>query len=474
MKIKALPIEIDEEDIYRNDRLNRKPEIDNLSELVKSLDTPFVLSLNSPWGTGKTTFVRLWLAHLRRQERAVVYFNAWETDFSDDPLLSFLGEIDEDFQELLGGSIESAVAWTKAKKIGEKIVRRSVPAVLKIATAGILDASDLVEEQASEVIAGISEDSIEAYLSQKSAIKEFKKFVETALARTDDAGPIVILVDELDRCNPNYAIRLLERIKHLFDVQGVVFVLSVDQIQLSHSINAVYGNKFDAHGYLKRFIDVEYTLAQPNRKEFIRNLFDIYGMEDFFTKRREQSSLRYEVDHLCDTFEVLSNWEKMSLRETEQIFGRMHLVLRSTPQNKYLFPALTMFLVVIRIKQPKLYAEYIVNTDGLKSAISYLHSLSSLDERARSFNAALIEGLLIAAKHPHIDVNNDVIKPYINLVQNADAPGQELEYARTVVEAAMKPSDNNRSIQIDLESLSSRIEMFAKFDFSRVESEAST
>jgi len=269
MKIKSLPIKIKETDIFKNDSLDRKLEIENLSQLVMSLDSPFVLSLNSPWGTGKTTFTRLWAAYLRQSERAVVYFNAWETDFSDDPLLSFLGEIDEDFQQLLGGSIESSAAWEKAKKIGGKIARRSVPALLRIATAGILDEKDLIEEQASDVIAGLSEDSIEAYLSQKSAIGEFKKTVEAALARTDDAGPIVIFIDELDRCNPNYAILLLERIKHLFDVRGVVFVLSVDQRQLSHSINGVYGQKFDANTYLKRFIDIEYNLAQPNRKEFM-------------------------------------------------------------------------------------------------------------------------------------------------------------------------------------------------------------
>lgn len=471
MKIKSQPIEIDTNDIFKNDKLNRKKEIENLSELLVSLDSPFVLSLNSPWGTGKTTFTRLWVSYLKNNHQAVVYFNAWETDFSDDPLLSFLGEIDQDFKQLCGSSAESTAAWEKAKDIGGKIVRRSVPALIKIGTAGMLDASDLVEAQASEVIAGLSEDSIEAYLSQKSAIKDFKQSVETALARADGAGPIVIFVDELDRCNPNYAIRLLERIKHLFEVKGVVFVLSVDLWQLSHSVNSVYGQNFDAHGYLKRFIDVEYSLAQPNRKEFIKNLYAIYGMESFFTKRSEQPTLRYEVEHLCDTFEVLSRWEKMSLRETEQIFGRMHLVLRATPQQSYLFPALTMFLVVMRIKHPERYEEYVATPAGLNSAITYLHSLAPADERAQSFNAALIEGLLIAGKHQNLDHDDEVIKDYIDLVTDGKASADEIKYAKTVVDAAMKPT-GSRFNQVDLDSLSSRVEMFSKFDFSDDSSEA--
>ena len=306
MRVKPEPIVIEEPDIFQNDRLNRKEEIENLSSLVGSIDTPLVLSLNSPWGTGKTTFARLWAASLKTHDKAVIYFNAWETDFSADPLLSFLGEIDQDFHELAGGSEASAAAWENTKKIGSKIARRGIPAIVKLATAGILDASDLVEGEASEFFAGLSEDSIDAYASQKSAISDFRESVANALTRLNGAGPIVIFIDELDRCRPSYAILLLERVKHLFNVHGIVFVLSVDIDQLSHSIKAIYGGDFDARGYLKRFIDVEYVLAEPNRKDFISNLYAAYEMESFFAERRRHSSLQYESDHFRDTFEVLN------------------------------------------------------------------------------------------------------------------------------------------------------------------------
>jgi len=193
-------------------------------------------------------------------------------------------------------------------------------------------------------------------------------------------------------------------------------------------------------------------------------------MESFFVKRREKSTLRHEVDHLCDTFEVLSTWEDMSLRETEQIFGRMHLVLRATPQNKYLFPALAMFLVVMRIKQPETYLAYIASTGDLNPAREYLHSLASEEDRANSFNAALIEGLLIAAKHPHLNENDQILKEYIDRVTNSEASDQEIQYSRTVVHTAMNPSDN-RNAQVDLDSLFSRVEMFAKYDFSDTNNE---
>jgi hypothetical protein len=72
-----------------------------------------------------------------------------------------------------------------------------------------------------------------------------------------------IFIDELDRCRPTYSIAMLERIKHLFDVDGVVFVLATDATQLSHSIKAVYGSEFDSKRYLQRFFSRTYKLPTP-------------------------------------------------------------------------------------------------------------------------------------------------------------------------------------------------------------------
>lgn len=66
--------------------------------------------------------------------------------------------------------------------------------------------------------------------------------------------PVVVLVDELDRCRPSYAIEMLEVIKHFFTTKNFVFIVATDTSQLTHSINAVYGANFDSSQYLKRFL----------------------------------------------------------------------------------------------------------------------------------------------------------------------------------------------------------------------------
>jgi len=80
--------------------------------------------------------------------------------------------------------------------------------------------------------------------------------------------PLVFFVDELDRCRPSYAIEFLEMAKHLFSVQGTVFVLAINAAQLANAIRALYGEKFDAERYLRRFVDVQLDLPVPEIRKY--------------------------------------------------------------------------------------------------------------------------------------------------------------------------------------------------------------
>lgn len=188
------------------------------------MNSPMVLSINSSWGTGKTTFIKMWKSYLDGKNVVSLYFNAWETDFADDPLLAFLGEMNSSLKDFLNKSEKSNETWEKTKKVGTHLVKKGIPALIKIGTSGILDA------EAVKLFEGLSKDAISAYKGTKSSIVEFKiilsKVVEGVCA---EKKPLIIFVDELDRCRPTYAIELLERIKHLFDIESIIFVLSLDK-----------------------------------------------------------------------------------------------------------------------------------------------------------------------------------------------------------------------------------------------------
>ena len=115
---------------------------------------------------------------------------------------------------------------------------------------------------------------IEAYEEQSTSIINFRRTLTDFVTERINTKPLVFFVDELDRCNPHYAVKVLERIKHLFCISNVVFVLSIDKEQLENSIRGYYGSdRIDAGEYLRRFVDVEYILPEPDVKSFINYLF---------------------------------------------------------------------------------------------------------------------------------------------------------------------------------------------------------
>lgn len=81
----------------------------------------------------------------------------------------------------------------------------------------------------------------------------------------EKAEKLVIFIDELDRCKPSFAIEMLERIKHYFDDERIIFVVSLNKEQLIHTISNYYGSEFDAARYLNRFFDISVNLPEISR-----------------------------------------------------------------------------------------------------------------------------------------------------------------------------------------------------------------
>ncbi|RYG85594.1 MAG: hypothetical protein EON58_22810, partial [Alphaproteobacteria bacterium] len=127
----------------------------------------------------------------------------------------------------------------------------------------------------------LMEQRIAAFEEGKAAVAQMKGSLAAIVASLDGKllhAPIVIVIDELDRCRPTYAIRLLEEIKHLFDVPGLIFVLAIHSEQLARSVSGAYGSMFDGRAYLRRFIDRQYSLAEPRLAALVEKLFDQAGM----------------------------------------------------------------------------------------------------------------------------------------------------------------------------------------------------
>ncbi len=398
MKYKLEPIKIPEDNPFEFDALERKQAVENISHLIEELSGPFVLAIDSPWGTGKTTFIKMMKRCLEKKSHICVYFNAWETDFSSDPLIAFVGEIGNIKKE--GEETDFVTSFNKAKKIASILAKKALPVVGKIATAGTLDLDSLTEKAISDYVSSSVSDAVDVYTVEKELIKQFHENINNAvssLGGVEDNRPVIIFVDELDRCRPTFAIELLERIKHLFNVKKVIFVLSLDKQQLQISLGFVYGRDFDSSEYLRRFIDLEFALPGPNTEAFTNSLYSKFGFDDFFAKRMS-GDLRYEKDQFLKTFNALSDIFGLSLRSREQCFTRIRVAMMTTPENYFLYPQLLTTLAILKIKAPDIYRKYALGPGNSADLITYLKGITGGKEFLDTHFGIVTESFLIAAK----------------------------------------------------------------------------
>lgn len=188
------------------------------------------MALNGDWGSGKTTFVRMWKQALKNNDYKTLYFNAWNSDYADDPLLALVSELkelspnNEKINSIVGkaGRIMGRVLLTVSKGLIKKTVG--------VECDTLNEALDATEEIGKEYLAKFEE--------QKETVEEFKNDVRKFVADNAAEKPIVFFVDELDRCNPHYAVAVLERIKHLFDIPNIIFVLAINKKELCNAIQA--------------------------------------------------------------------------------------------------------------------------------------------------------------------------------------------------------------------------------------------
>lgn len=326
--------------------LQRKKYADVLTNVIETYSDGFVLAINNKWGTGKTTFIRMWEQDLKDNKFKTIYFNAWENDFDDNPLTALLGEL-----KSLSGK-ENA-NFNKVLKNAAIISKNIAPIVFKSLSKKYLGVdTEEVVEGITKATTDIFENEVNEYSNKKEGIKEFKANLQSYITDTWNGKPVVFFIDELDRCRPNYAVTVLEQIKHFFNIPNIVFVLSIDKQQLSYAIHGVYGSdKIDSNEYLRRFIDLEYSIPKPEMELFFNHLYKYYCLDDFLSNQNRIKS--YELQNDKSSFKnfslLLFEVMDLSLRQIEKVFSLTNLCFKSMPYNHYLLPEIFIYLIVLKI-----------------------------------------------------------------------------------------------------------------------------
>lgn len=307
----------------------------------------FVLNLEAEWGFGKTFFMTRFAEQLSASGHPVVFIDAWKNDFSDDPYTNVVAEIERYFQQFLdearateGGFVKAydavkknvgKIFWIGLKgglKRGSRwLIAEGADEIVEVVDKHVVDTGEVGEKIGSDmeeqtikvtdaIIDAFAEKRIKDFEEAKVSLDRFRESLARLLLELEEQTgkklPFYVLIDELDRCRPTYAIAMLERIKHLFDVDNVVFLVSTDTQQLAHSINGVYGQGFDSRRYLQRFFSRSYVLPKPTPRALIDSILDSSG-----TNESKWQAPGIENDNRGFLAEASTRYG-MSIRETQQ------------------------------------------------------------------------------------------------------------------------------------------------------------
>ncbi|MCB0337071.1 MAG: hypothetical protein KDD62_12225 [Bdellovibrionales bacterium] len=361
-----------------SDILGRKQLADGLTNLVKSIEGPLVFALDGPWGTGKTHFLKLWCNELEADGFPVVYFNAFEHDYQGDAFVSLVAEFISLIEEFRGVPAGRKKKFKDASvKVGKTIARSTLNVAIKAASAGVIDAtqaSDAIEaaiQQIDREASAIVDQAFKAKVAQRKALASFKAelaALPAAMQKDDDgpALPLVFIIDELDRCRPNFSLEILEVVKHFFDVPDVHFVLGCDSNQMARSVEGAYGAGFDGRKYLARFVHFSFGFESQNSpdvsKRFVTSLWDWVGVPE------QHADIKAPI---VDVLSELATLNQYSLRELQRIMSIISLSLSFIGGRHLRVPPLVVGLAVLRVMSPELYRKAKSGKITYEEAVQY-------------------------------------------------------------------------------------------------------
>jgi len=348
-----------------------KPELDiferksigvSLARLVEQSDQSLVISLDNNWGEGKSTFLKMWQGYLKKgHDINSIYFDAFANDHIDDPFSALLGELYSFISEKLPESSPSKQEFKeKAKKAGVAILKGGLKVAVRYFTMNTFDGTSLdgnnqdsnkIDKAVADEIVNLSESTVQNYLNNyskaKTEIEDFKTILENVVKEISPNQPLVFIVDELDRCKPSYSVELLEKLKHVFSVPGVHFVLSVNRKQLEASVKGIYGSEIDACLYIQKFIHL--SLSLPMTTEYSSSHQRKYSSN--LAERSEIGNDR-EAQNVIGAFINLAEHMKLSFRDCEKIFSVLMIQVASGSSGL----AMVMTpLAVIQVLNPELF-----------------------------------------------------------------------------------------------------------------------
>ena len=311
--MRNLDLKLNEENIHyvlKNNFINRNRYISSFLKLINGLEENKIIALDGEWGSGKTWFVKS-VEYLMNSESnnelnivdkeimnkvkdkyMTFYYNAWENDAAKSAMLSLIYKL-----------INDSCLQKNESEVGA--IPRLLNTVIKFVTNGAIDIKeDIFGEQWNNK-------QITDCIKNCEEIKEtLKKIIDNLLI--ENKNRLLIIIDEIDRCKPTFAIDLLENIKHFYDDNRIIFLVTTNNKALASSVCKIYGEKYDGALYLDRIFDINLELPSNYIQDYINAIDDGNSNSNYHFKvcrelAKENKMTMREYNRYLNSMESIKN-----------------------------------------------------------------------------------------------------------------------------------------------------------------------
>ena len=367
MKLIKPDIALNPADPFSQDLFNRRSYGESLKNLINRVNDSIVMMLEANWGEGKSTFLHMWQAQLRLENIKSLYFDAFQNDYGNDPFIDLVSEvcefIDGEFADTDSIIESNSTIKDSAAVVSKRLFGWAARVAAEAATVGALkevgaksleEGGKSVARDAEDMVSEMVLEKIKMHAAEKNAIIRFKEELEHLgeLIKGVQGFPLVIIIDELDRCRPIYAVEVIERIKRFFASRNVVFVLAANSLHMQESIKMIYGN-IDALSYMKKFVNIESRLPKgygyssvKDYKTYSSHLFDVHEFEAWVDKA-----------YLVNVSASLGEYLNLSLRELDKVYTNLAIHYASVKSKALNLVPVIVALAVCKVISPSTFVK---------------------------------------------------------------------------------------------------------------------
>lgn len=367
------PPDLDIKEPWTGDLYGRKAIADQFCELLKTTTQSTTIGISAPYGFGKTFFLTRLKEQIKSGGGWVVYVNAWEYDYLENPLLAVLDSLKTALAEI-GDKKKSKAALADLAKsaapvLAKVAVKRSLGVILgESGVQDIVDAAgDATKESVEKTLAKILKENPAQEVIQ-SLREKIATLVGENLQKNSNYKSLIVLVDELDRARPNYSVSFMESVKHLLGAAGIVLVVGCDREVFISSAKHQFGQDLPVDGYIRRLFDYWMELPPPGPAKY----FD-YCAGKLNILSDGLATKDTDIDSAWSSYVEFFGFGCMgrypSLRVVEQSASQLNVYLRTTPADHWKYIAAAGFLQGLRNTNPLLFEKYL-RSPNIKDRVS--------------------------------------------------------------------------------------------------------